>query len=71
MSADSAAVVKVGSTFIILREEEARQAVGVAGTEILFLNVRQPGTYKVQMEYKRPWERISLEKFSFTVIAQG
>ena len=71
MSADSAAVVKVGSTFIIPREEEARQAVGVAGTEILFLNVRQPGTYKVQMEYKRPWERISLEKFSFTVIAQG
>lgn len=71
MSADGAAVVKVGSTFIIPREEEARQAVGVAGTEILFLNVRQPGTYKVQMEYKRPWERISLEKFSFTVIAQG
>lgn len=70
MSADSAAVVKVGSTFIIPREEE-RVATGVAGTEILFLNVRQPGTYKVQMEYKRPWERISLEKFSFTVIAQG
>lgn len=71
MSADSAAVVKVGSTFIIPREEEERVATGVAGTEILFLNVRQPGTYKVQMEYKRPWERISLEKFSFTVIAQG
>ena len=71
MSTDSAHVVKVGSTFIIPREEEERQAVGVAGTEILFLNVQQPGTYKVQLEYKRPWERISLEKFSFTVIAQG
>ena len=68
---DSAHVVKVGSTFIIPCEEEERQAVGVAGTEILFLNVQQPGTYKVQLEYKRPWERISLEKFSFTVIAQG
>ena len=71
MSTDSAHVVKVGSTFIIPREEEERQAVGVTGTEILFLNVQQPGTYKVQLEYKRPWERISLEKFSFTVIAQG
>ena len=70
MSTDSAHVVKVGSTFIIPREEEARQAFGVAGTEILFLNVRQPGTYKVQMEYKRPWERISLDKFTFTIIAR-
>ena len=71
LSTDSAHVVKVGGTFIIPREEEERHAVGVAGTEILFLNVQQPGTYKVQLEYKRPWERISLEKFSFTVIAQS
>ena len=70
MSTDSAHVVKVGSTFIIPREEEERVATGVAGTEILFLNVQQPGTYKVQMEYKRPWERISLDKFTFTIIAR-
>ena len=67
MSADSAAVVRVGSTFIIPREEEERMATGVAGTEILFLNVNESGTYKVQMEYKRPWERISLDKFTFTI----
>ena len=42
-------------------------ATGVAGTEILFLNVNESGTYKVQMEYKRPWERISLDKFTFTI----
>lgn len=70
MSANSAAVVRVGSTFIIPREEEERVATGVAGTEILFLNVQQPGTYTVQMEYKRPWERISLDKFTFTIIAR-
>ena len=70
MSANSTAVVRVGSTFIIPREEEERVATGVAGTEILFLNVQQPGTYKVQMEYKRPWERISLDKFTFTIIAR-
>ena len=67
MSADSAAVVRVGSTFIIPREEEERMATGVAGTEILFLNVNESGTYKVKMEYKRPWERISLDKFTFTI----
>ena len=70
MCANSTAVVRVGSTFIIPREEEERVATGVAGTEILFLNVQQPGTYKVQMEYKRPWERISLDKFTFTIIAR-
>ena len=71
MSADKATVVKVGSTFIIPREEEERMATGVVGTEILFLNVQKPGTYKVQMEYKRPWERISLDKFSFTIVVKG
>lgn len=71
VSADSAAVVRVGSTFIIPREEEERMATGVAGTEILFLNANEPGTYKVQMEYKRPWERISLDKFSFTIVVKG
>ena len=71
MSADSTAVVRVGSTFIIPREEEERMATGVAGTEILFLNVQQPGSYKVQMEYKRPWERISLDKFTFNVVVRG
>ena len=70
MRANSTAVVRVGSTFIIPREEEERVATGVAGTEILFLNVQQPGTYTVQMEYKRPWERISLDKFTFTIIAR-
>ena len=69
MSASSAAVVKVGSSFTIPRGEEER--VGIPGTEIIFLNVQEAGTYTVTMEYKRPWERISLDKFSFTVIVQG
>lgn len=69
MQASSAAVTKVGSSFTILREEEAR--VGTPGTEILFLNVQQPGSYTVTMEYKRPWERISLNKFSFKILVQG
>ena len=69
LNASSAAVTKVGSSFTIPREEEAR--VGTPGTEILFLNVQEPGSYTVTMEYKRPWERISLDKFSFTILVQG
>ena len=66
VSASSAAVTKVGSSFTIVREEEAM--VGAPGTEIIFLNVQEPGTYTVNMEYKRPWEKLSLDKFSFTVV---
>ena len=68
MSASSAAVTKVGSSFTIVREEEAM--VGAPGTEIIFLNVQEPGTYTVNMEYKRPWEKLSLDKFSFTVVVR-
>ena len=68
VSASSAAVTKVGSSFTIVREEEAM--VGAPGTEIIFLNVQEPGTYTVNMEYKRPWEMLSLDKFSFTVVVR-
>ena len=68
VSASSAAVTKVGTSFTIVREEEAM--VGAPGTEIIFLNVQEPGTYTVNMEYKRPWEKLSLDKFSFTVVVR-
>ena len=68
VNASSAAVTKVGSSFTIVREEEAM--VGAPGTEIIFLNVQEPGTYTVNMEYKRPWEKLSLDKFSFTVVVR-
>ena len=67
VSARSAAVTKVGSSFTIVREEAM---VGAPGTEIIFLNVQEPGTYTVNMEYKRPWEKLSLDKFSFTVVVR-
>ena len=68
VSASSAAVTKVGSSFTIVREEEAM--VGAPGTEIIFLNVQEPGTYTVNMEYKRPWKKLSLDKFGFTVVVR-
>lgn len=69
MSASSSNVQKVGSSFTIPRAEEER--VGTPGVEIVFLYVEQPGTYNIKMEYKRPWEKLSLDSFSFTVIVQG
>lgn len=68
MSANSAAVKTVGSSFTIPREEEAR--LGTPGVEIMFLNVEKPGTYTIKMEYKRPWEKISLDNFTFTVVVK-
>lgn len=68
MSCSSPAVSKVGSSFTIPRSDENR--VGVPGVEILVLAVTKPGTYNVRMDYKRSWEKISLNSFSFTVVAE-
>ncbi len=68
MSCSSPNVSKVGSSFTIPRSDEER--VGVPGVEILVLAVTRPGTYNVRMDYKRSWEKISLNSFSFTVVAE-
>lgn len=68
MSSSSKAVSKVGSSFTIPSSADTR--VGVPGTEIMVLAVTQPGTYNIRMDYKRSWEKLSLQNFSFTVIAK-
>lgn len=68
MSCSSSAVSKVGSSFTIPRADQER--LGAAGVEIMVLAVTQPGTYTVRMDYKRSWEKLSLQNFSFTVIAK-
>lgn len=68
MSCASKNVSKVGSSFTIPSGNDER--VGVPGTEILVLAVTQPGTYNVRMDYKRSWEKMSLQSFNFTVVAE-
>ncbi len=68
MSCASKNVATVGSSFTIPRSEEER--LGAPGVEILVLAVTQPGTYNVRMDYKRSWEKMSLQNFSFTIIAE-
>ena len=68
MRCASSAVSKVGSSFTIPRADQER--LGAPGVEIMVLAVTQPGTYNVRMDYKRSWEKLSLQNFSFTVIAK-
>lgn len=68
MSCASKNVAKVGSSFTIPRGEEER--LGAPGTEILVLAVTKPGTYNVRMDYKRSWEKMSLQSFSFNIVAE-
>lgn len=60
-------VQKVGSSFIMPREDDR---TGVGGVEIIFLAAQKAGEYTVTMEYKRPWERQSINKFSFKVVVE-
>lgn len=68
VAADNKAMSKVGSSFTIPREEEAR--VGTPGWEFLFLHLSESGDYKIKLSYKRPWEKISLDSFSFAVVVR-
>lgn len=58
----------VGSTFTIPSEADNR--VGTPGIEIVFLAVTKAGTYNISMNYKRAWEKTSLQNFDFTVIVK-
>lgn len=68
MSCSSLAVSKVGSSFTIPSSDQER--LGAPGIEILVLAVTQPGTYNIRMDYKRSWEKLSLQSFNFTVVAE-
>ncbi len=63
---DEKKIVKVGSSFMMPKSSDQR--VGVPGSEVLMLAAEESGNCKVTMEYKRPWERLPLKSFSFTVI---
>lgn len=68
MSCSSLAVSKVGSSFTIPSSDQER--LGAPGIEIIVLAVTQPGTYNIRMDYKRSWEKLSLQSFNFTVVAE-
>lgn len=68
ISCPSESVKTVGSSFTIPRGNENK--VGTPGIEILMAAVEKPGVYNVKLEYRRTWEKMSLESFEFTVVAR-
>ena len=52
----------------VLPGNAANNRTGMPGLEIIVFGAQEPGEYKVNMEYKRAWEKSSgFDKFSFTV----
>lgn len=52
----------------VLPGNAANNRTGMPGLEIIVFGAQEPGEYKVNMEYKRAWEKGSgFDKFNFTV----
>lgn len=52
----------------ILPSDAVNNKAGMPGLEIIVFGAQEPGEYKVNMEYKRSWEKgPGFDKFSFTV----
>ena len=52
----------------VLPGNAANNRTGMPGLEIIVFGAQEPGEYKVNMEYKRAWEKGGgFDKFSFTV----
>lgn len=61
-------VSRVGSSFTMPQSDDQR--TGTPGVEIIVLAARNPGTYKISMEYKRPWERLVTSRVTFNLIVE-
>ena len=62
------AIKNVGSSFIMPRGDDQR--TGMPGVEILVFTAQEAGTYNLKLDYKRPWERVGIDSFNFTVVVK-
>lgn len=67
-ASDAASVYEIGRSYLMPINMDSQ--TGVMGSEIIFLAVQNPGNYKVTMEYKRGWEMMGVQQFSFDIAAQ-
>lgn len=65
---DAASVYEIGRSYIMPINMDSQ--AGVMGSEIIFLAVQNPGNFKVTMEYKRGWEMMGVQNFSFDIAAR-
>lgn len=58
---------EVGRSYL-LPSDAANNKAGMPGVEVIVFGAQEPGTYKVNLEYKRSWEKgAGFDRFSFTV----
>lgn len=50
-------IVKAGSSFMISNSQ--KEQTGTPGLEFQFYAAKLPGTYRLQLSYQRPWEKIA------------
>lgn len=67
-STDAANVYEVGRSYIMPMNMDSQ--AGVMGSEIIFIAVQNPGDYSVTLEYKRGWEMMGVQSFSFDIAAR-
>ncbi len=67
-SPDEASIFEAGRSYLMPIGMD--QQTGVMGSEIIFIAAQKPGTYQVTMEYKRGWELLGVQNFSFDIAVQ-
>lgn len=66
-AANADALAEVGRSYLM--PSNIGGQVGTPGIEIITMAVREPGEYTVTMTYKRAWEKLGVQSFSFKVRA--
>ena len=62
-------IVKAGSSFMISNSQ--KEQTGTPGLEFQFYAAKLPGTYRLQLSYQRPWEKIAgIRECNVTVIVK-
>ena len=62
-------IVKAGSSFMISNSQ--KEQTGTPGLEFQFYAAKLPGTYRLQLSYQRPWEKIAgVRECNVTIIVK-
>ncbi|MEG0798022.1 MAG: protease inhibitor I42 family protein [Acidaminococcaceae bacterium] len=69
-TAKNSDVIAMGSSYIIPANNDPK-LVGVPGMDIILLGFPTVGTFNIQFEYKKTWEKFAASTVSFTVIVEA
>lgn len=63
-----AGLLELGKAYVMSAENADR--VGAPGLDIVFIGAENPGTYNVQLEYKRSWDKFPITTGSFDLVVK-